>query len=82
MQQAQYHLFRRGIIEESIWKSNLEDIVGFYRFPGVQQWWNAGGSTFFTPEFARIVEGSEDFSTMIYWNKEKGFYPSPLHAAE
>ena len=82
MQQAQYFLYRQGIIEEPIWKSNLEDIVGVYRFPGVQQWWNAGGRSGFTPEFVRLVEESEGHATMIYWDKQRGFYPSPHHVAQ
>lgn len=80
MQQAQYHLYRSGVIDGAIWQSNLEDMLAFYRFPGIREWWDAGGKTTFTPDFISVVEESEGHATMIAWSEDRGFYPSPHHA--
>lgn len=82
MQQSQYHLYRQGIIDDEIWQHNLADLNAFFRFPGVRQWWDAGARTFFAPEFVQLVEESEGHAIAIFWDKERGFYPSPYHASE
>jgi hypothetical protein len=82
MQQSQYYLYVKGIVEESVWTGNLLDLSGVFRFPGVKQWWEAGGKTGFSPEFVKVVEGSERHSLMIYWDQETGFHPSPHHESD
>ena len=56
MQQAQFYLYQKGAIEQPLWEKNLEDLVGVFRFPGIQQLWNAGMRTGFTDEFVEILE--------------------------
>ncbi len=79
MQQAQYYLFVKGVIDRELWESNLRDLIGVYRFPGVHQFWHAGFKTGLTHQFVNVVESSDKFATMMLWNKEQGFYPSPHH---
>jgi len=79
MQQGQYYLYREGVVDDEIWETNLRDLAGFYKFPGVKQWWDAGGKTGFTKEFAEVVEGSSAFAIMMAWDKEKGFYATEFH---
>ena len=35
MQQAQFYLYQKGAIEQSLWEKNLEDLIGVFRFPHV-----------------------------------------------
>ena len=79
MQQAQYYLYRQGVIREEIWNYNRADLIGFFVFPGVKQWWEAGARTHFTPDFVRMLEESDEHAIMMLWDKERGLYPSPYH---
>lgn len=80
MQQAQFYLYQKGAIEHALWEKSLEDLVGVFRYPGVQQLWHAGLRTAFTDEFVEVLEHSDNFATMMFWDKERGFYPSPYHS--
>ena len=79
MQQAQFDLYKKGVVDEELWECNLNDLMGVFRFPGVQQYWEAGAKEHFTSQFVKVVENSETFSPMFLWSKEKGFYPTPHH---
>ena len=75
MQQAQYYLFRKGVIDKELWECNLNDMIGVFRFPGVRQYWEAGA----TEGFVSIVESTNSDSPMLDWSKEKGFFATPYH---
>jgi hypothetical protein len=80
LQQAQYDLYRNGIINDELWECNLNDLIGIFRFPGARQYWEAGAKEHFSGGFVDLVESTEDFSPMLGWNKEKGFYATPYHS--
>ncbi len=80
MQQGQYYLYVKGVIDKDIWDSNLADLVGVYKFPGVRQWWDAGAKEHFNEQFVAAVENADSYATMFLWNKEQGFYPTPFHS--
>ena len=79
MQQAQYYLFRKGVIDKELWECNLNDMIGVFRFPGVRQYREAGATEHFTEGFVSIVESTNSDSPMLDWSKEKGFFATPYH---
>ena len=79
MQQAQYHLYRNAVIDNELWTCNLDDMMGVFRFPGVQQYWQAGAREHFTDEFVELLESTQSYAPMLDWNKEKGFFTTEHH---
>ena len=79
MQQAQYYLYRKGVVDKELWDCNLNDMMGIFRFPGVRQYWDVGAKEHFTNDFVRIVETTKSFSPMMSWNKEQGLFTTPHH---
>ena len=79
MQQAQFYLYEKRVIEPELWENNLSDVVGVYRFPGVKQLWDAGLKTALNPRFVSVIENSNSFPVNVLWNREQGFHPSPYH---
>jgi hypothetical protein len=46
------------------------------KYPGIRQWWDAGGKTQTTPEFAQLIESIDISEHRAFnWNKEEGFVP-------
>jgi len=79
MQQAQYYLYRKGVIDKELWECNLDDMMGVFRFPGVRQYWDAGAKEHFTKDFVNLLETTKSFSPMLQWSNEKGFFTTPHH---
>ena len=82
LQQAQYDLYRNGIINDELWECNRNDLIGIFRFPGARQYWDAGAKQHFSQSFVELVENTKDFSPMLGWSKDKGFYESPYHSGD
>ncbi|NIV93073.1 hypothetical protein GWN42_09785, partial [candidate division KSB1 bacterium] len=58
-----------------------DDMMGVFRFPGVQQYWQAGAREHFTADFVDLIESTESFSPMLDWNEKEGFFTSKHHQA-
>lgn len=74
MVQATDYLYRQGTIERSLWEIEIGRAALYLSFPGVRQWWDAGGRTQLTPEFVELVESTPPTLTIYSWDVEKGFY--------
>jgi hypothetical protein len=75
MAQATDYLYRRGSLDESLWKTEMQRAALFLSAPGVRQWWDAGGKTQLTPEFVDRVESTPSTMTTWTWDAERGFVP-------
>ena len=74
MAQATNYLYRTGSLDRDLWETEINRAAGILAFPGVRQWWDAGGNTQLTPSFVRLLESTE--SSIAYWNwdSERGFF--------
>jgi hypothetical protein len=74
--QAVNLLYEKRAIDHSTWQIELRVIAAGFQYPGFRQWWDAGGKTQITPEFAQLIE-SIDLSghRLFNWNKDEGFFP-------
>ena len=74
MAQATDYLYRTGSLDRDLWETEINRAAGILAFPGVRQWWDAGGNTQLTPSFVRLLESTE--SSIAYWNwdSERGFF--------
>jgi len=54
--QAVNLLYEKRAIDRSIWEIEMRGLAAGFRFPGFRQWWEAGGKTQITPEFAQLIE--------------------------
>lgn len=75
MAQATDYLYRRGTLDEALWKTEMQRAALFLSAPGVRQWWDAGGKTQLTPEFVARVESTPSTLTTWAWDAQKGFVP-------
>lgn len=76
MAQATDYLYRRGALDESLWKTEMQRAALFLSAPGVRQWWDAGGKTQLTPEFVDRVEATPSTMTTWAWDADEGFVPA------
>ncbi len=74
MAQATDYLYRTGSLDRDLWETEINRAAGILAFPGVRQWWDAGGNTQLTPSFVKLLESTE--SSIAYWNwdSERGFF--------
>ncbi len=74
--QAVNRLYEQRVIDRSTWEIEMRIVASLLEYPGIRQWWDAGGKTQITPGFAKLIEsvdigGHRGFN----WNKEAGFVP-------
>ncbi len=70
------YLYKSGSLDENLWRAEMSRTAGLLGMPGVRQWWDGGGKTQLTPEFAKFIESYEP--DILYWNwtKERGYFSS------
>jgi hypothetical protein len=70
-------LYRRGVIVKGIHDSEIQGVAGFIHYwPGVRQWWDAGGRTQLPPDPVARIEATDPGSFTAYdWNQREGFHP-------
>jgi hypothetical protein len=73
--QAIDYLYREGSLDRSLWESEIQRAAYMLALPGVQQWWEAGGRTQFTPQFVELIESTEITMTGFRWEEDRGFVP-------
>lgn len=73
MAQATDRLYRRGMVDESLWRTEMQRAALFLSAPGIRQWWDAGGKTQLTPEFAARLEATPSTLTTWGWTPGTGF---------
>ena len=73
MLQAIDNLYQMGVVEESLWKSEMSRAAGHLSNPGVRQWWDAGGKTQLTREFVDLVESTTSDISVWDWDPENGY---------
>jgi len=69
--------FRRGLIDEEQWKTELAVIRSVMSSPRIRLWWSRLGRTYVSAEFARFVDdsiesapASDDWATITHWADE------------
>ncbi|HSM03861.1 MAG TPA: hypothetical protein VK858_04540 [Longimicrobiales bacterium] len=73
MAQATDRLYRRGMVDESLWTTEMQRAALFLTAPGIRQWWDAGGRTQLTPEFVTRIESIPSRLTTWGWDPQAGF---------
>ena len=73
MAQATDRLYRRGMVDESLWKTEMQRAALFLSAPGIRQWWDAGGKTQLTPDFVELIESTPSTLTTWGWDAQAGF---------
>lgn len=73
MAQATDRLYRRGMVDQSLWNTEMQRAALFLSAPGIRQWWDAGGKTQLTPEFVERIESTPSRMITWGWIPEKGF---------
>lgn len=77
MVQATDYLYRKGAIDKDLWNIEIQRAVAHLSFPGVHQWWNAGGKTQLSPGFVELVESTKMNITGWGWEEGLGFVSLP-----
>lgn len=77
MVQATDYLHSQGVIDESLWSTEMQRAAGHLTIPGVRQWWDAGGRTQLTTEFVRRVEATSPNQAQWVWDAAVGFRQMP-----
>lgn len=74
MAQATNYLYKSGSLDRELWEAEMNRAAGILAFPGVRQWWDAGGKTQLIPSFVKQLE-SIDFNISYWnWDSERGFF--------
>ncbi len=73
MVQATDYLYRTGTLDKNLRDKEIHRAAGHLEYPGVRQWWDAGGKTQLTPEFVELIESTTSNITRWTWEKGKGF---------
>lgn len=74
MAQSTNFLYESGSLSPALWESEMNRAAAILSLPGAQAWWNAGGRTQLSPEFAQLIESIETNVCSWSWNAERGFY--------
>lgn len=68
MAQSAIYLYRAGTLDEELKAAEMSRAAGVLAAPGVRQWWDAGGRTQLTPQFAERLESTQ--TSIRYWTWE------------
>lgn len=74
MAQATNYLYKSGSLDRELWEAEMNRAAGILAFPGVRQWWEAGGKTQLTPSFVKELEGIQSNISYWNWDSQKGFF--------
>ena len=77
MAQTTDYLYQAGSLDRDLWESEINRAAGILAAPGVRQWWDAGGNTQVTPQFADMIESIEPNMTVWGWKEGQGFVALP-----
>ncbi len=73
MVQSTDYLYRTGTLDKNLRDKEIHRAAGHLEYPGVRQWWDAGGKTQLTPEFVELIKSTASNITRWTWEKGKGF---------
>ena len=74
MAQATNYLYRSGSLDRELWEAEMNRAAGILAFPGVRQWWEAGGKTQLTRSFVKQLESTQSNISYWNWDAERGFF--------
>jgi hypothetical protein len=74
MTQSADYLYRSGSLDTELWSAEMNRTVGILTFPGVRQWWDAGGKSQLTSGFVERVESMETNMDTWGWKEDIGFF--------
>lgn len=79
MVQATDYLYRQGVVDRSLWDTEIQRAAGHLNLPGVRQWWDAGGKSQLTPGFVALVERTTPTQMRWGWDSVVGFKQMPTN---
>ncbi len=68
------YLYRSGSLDRGLWDAEMNRAAGILAFPGVRQWWDAGGKTQLTPSFVDFLESIQSNIHTWSWDKDRGYF--------
>ena len=74
MVQSANYLYQSGSLDYELWNSEMNRAAGFLNYPGVRQWWDAGGKSQLMPSFVELVESLETTMDSWSWNENIGYF--------
>lgn len=74
MAQSADYLYRQGALDPVLYEAEMNRVAGFLSYPGVRQWWDAGGKSAVTPEFAALIESRSSNLESWDWDAERGYF--------
>ena len=74
MAQTTDYLYRAGSLDRELWETEINRTAGILAFPGVRQWWDAGGNTQLTPRFVKLLESTQSNIAYWTWDSERGYF--------
>ena len=74
MAQATNYLYKSGSLDRELWEAEMNRAAGILAFPGVRQWWEAGGKTQLTPSFVKELEGIQSNISYWNWDSQQGYF--------
>jgi len=74
MAQAAHYLHRQGALDSALYEAEMNRVAGFLSYPGVRQWWDAGGRSAVTPEFAEFIESRSSSLESWDWDADRGYF--------
>ena len=80
MAQSTDYLYRSGSLDRELWEAEMNRVRGILSFPGVRQFWDAGGKHHLTPRFVRFLESTQSSIVGVAWDSEHGFFRDEEHA--
>ena len=74
MAQATDYLYKQGALDQELWQSEMSRAAGILTAPGVRQWWDAGGRTQVSPQFANFIESVQTDIATWDWRPDQGYF--------
>ncbi len=74
MAQSTDYLYRSGSLDRELWDAEMNRAAGILAFPGVRQWWDAGGKTQLTPSFVDFLESIQSNIHTWSWDEDRGYF--------
>lgn len=74
MAQSTDYLYRSGSLDRELWEAEMNRAAGILTFPGVRQWWDAGGKTQLTPSFVEFLESVHSNIDTWSWDEDRGYF--------
>ena len=70
MVQSTDYLYRTGTLDKNLRDKEIHRAAGHLEYPGVREWWDAGGKTQLTPEFVEPLWEPQSLTESQYYKPD------------